>query len=411
MSIKHKKTQQKVSLSKKLSAYSAIACASLLTSSPVNAGVYYTDVNPDGVLNGAGDYDIDLNNSGGRNFTININSQSIKIKNQVATRFFGKDVKADMIPGTGTMPIPVTFFKNAAYALDSNQTLSSSGLWPNNNEVILQDTYNSNQIGKFTDGTSKFLGVKFNINGNDANYGWVRLTVASDGSSLTVHDYAYNSEVNAAIETSIPSKNTAPVLSDLDANIQTDGNPIVIDSDVTVSDAELDNADCYDGAKISLGRHDNGVYDPNDIFSNTGNLGSLVEGNSFTLNGETIGTVDSNSGGLLELSFNANATSDKVDEVLQSITYSNSNEANGAQVTLDFIFDDGNLNAGNTNIGDQGYGDSTVSVLTTLQFVKANTTKTNTHSIPTMNEYGLMILAMIIMVSSTRRMRNQEEKI
>ncbi|ETR69592.1 MAG: hypothetical protein OMM_03842 [Candidatus Magnetoglobus multicellularis str. Araruama] len=148
----------------------------------------------------------------------------------------------------------------------------------------------------------------------------------------------------------------------------------------------------------------------NNIFSNTGNLGPLTEGNPFTLSGEQLGTVTNNSNGYCELTFNANATAAKVDEVLQSITYSNSNETDGSQVVLEFSFSDGNLYVGNSNVGAQGYGEGNVTMQTTIQFFNATANTTSrTHTIPSMNEYGMMMLIMIIMVSATRRMRRQEQ--
>ncbi len=136
----------------------------------------------------------------------------------------------------------------------------------------------------------------------------------------------------------IGASNTAPTLANLNggSTYTENASPIVIDSDVTVADTELDalnsgNGD-YNGASVTIAR--NGGANAQDVFGNTASLGTLTQGQSFTYNGTSVGTVTTNSGGTLVLTFNTNATSTMVDSVLQSITYSNSSEAPPASVTL-----------------------------------------------------------------------------
>jgi len=45
--------------------------------------------------------------------------------------------------------------------------------------------------GEFLGATDKFLGANFTV-GPNTHYGWVRLTVAADASTVTIKDYAYN---------------------------------------------------------------------------------------------------------------------------------------------------------------------------------------------------------------------------
>ncbi|AEY00993.1 hypothetical protein GU3_06185 [Oceanimonas sp. GK1] len=129
------------------------------------------------------------------------------------------------------------------------------------------------------------------------------------------------------------------------------GSAVVIDGDVTVSDTELDalaggNGN-YDGATVTLSRQ--GGTSADDQFGNAGLLGALTQGQSFTYNGVTLGTVTTLSDGLLTLTFNGNATSAMVDGVLQSLTYANGAEDPPVSVTLDWTFSDGAANSAGSN--------------------------------------------------------------
>ncbi|WP_297696753.1 DUF2341 domain-containing protein, partial [uncultured Eudoraea sp.] len=117
------------------------------------------------------------------------------------------------------------------------------------------------------------------------------------------------------------------------------GAPVVLDSDVTIYDAELSTADNFDGAMLTLVR--NGGADAEDVFSATGTLAALTEGGNLDVGGTIIGTVTTNSGGTLVLTFNGNATNALVDSAMQQIAYSNSSNGPPASVQIDWTFDDG----------------------------------------------------------------------
>jgi Ca2+-binding RTX toxin-like protein len=69
---------------------------------------------------------------------------------------------------------------------------------------------------------------------------------------------------------------------------------VVLDSDVTVQDAELDALNSglgnYSGATLTLARH--GGANAQDVFSTTGSLSALTQGGTFSVGGTAIGTVD-----------------------------------------------------------------------------------------------------------------------
>jgi predicted outer membrane repeat protein len=125
------------------------------------------------------------------------------------------------------------------------------------------------------------------------------------------------------------------------------GPAVVLDNNATITDPELDAANDYNGATLMLVR--NGGANGDDVFANTGTLNALTESGSLVVGSTTIGTVTTNSGGTLVLTFNNNATTALVNSALQQITYANNSGTPPASVQIDFTIDDGNL-------GSQGSG-------------------------------------------------------
>ncbi|MFN9603396.1 MAG: beta strand repeat-containing protein, partial [Planctomycetota bacterium] len=124
------------------------------------------------------------------------------------------------------------------------------------------------------------------------------------------------------------------------------GSPVVLDSNVRVFDAELSSTN-YSGATLTLVR--NGGSNSQDLFSATGTLGALTQGGNLTVGGTMIGTVTTNSGGTLTLTFNSSATNTLVNSAMQQIAYANASEAPPSSVQIDWTFSDGNS-------GTQGTG-------------------------------------------------------
>ncbi len=112
------------------------------------------------------------------------------------------------------------------------------------------------------------------------------------------------------------------------------GSAVVLDPNVQIFDAELSAANNFNGATLTLVR--NGGANSQDIFSATGTLSSLTNGGSLVVGGTTIGTVTTNSGGTLLLTFNANATQTLINSALQQIAYSNSSESPSANVQINW---------------------------------------------------------------------------
>ncbi|WP_235420503.1 Ig-like domain-containing protein [Pseudoalteromonas sp. ND6B] len=149
------------------------------------------------------------------------------------------------------------------------------------------------------------------------------------------------------------SPNSAPTFSSLNggATFIENSSAVVIDSDMTIADAELDalnsNAGDYNNASLTIRRRDGASAE--DIFGHSGLLGTLTEGNTFSYNGNNVGTVTSNSAGTLTLTFNSNANSAIVDSIAQAITYANNSDDPSNATVLDYTFNDGVVESTGTN--------------------------------------------------------------
>ena len=176
----------------------------------------------------------------------------------------------------------------------------------------------------------------------------------TDSLSVVATDSNSASDIES-VQIQVNAVNDAPVFNNLDGSPTyiENGAPVVLDTNVQIRDAELDALNGglgnYNGTSLLLARF-NG-YNADDIFSATGNLSVLAQGGNLVLSSINIGTVTSNSAGLLELRFNSNATTARVNETMQSIAYSNSNNIPPANAIVRWVFDDGNT-------GSQGTGGS-----------------------------------------------------
>nr|WP_223192106.1 Ig-like domain-containing protein [Pseudoalteromonas piscicida] len=183
-----------------------------------------------------------------------------------------------------------------------------------------------------------FSGVEVSLSLTNAPGNDLAFTVADSGSDTVITFEAANDE---------------PIFSNLNGgNTFTEGGAVtVIDSDMTVSDTELDALNGgngnYDGASLTISR--SGGANSQDIFSNTGLLGTLTQGGTLSYDSTEVGTVTTNSAGTLVLTFNSSATSVLVNNVLQSIGYGNSSEDPSSSVTLNYTFNDGTADSVGTN--------------------------------------------------------------
>ncbi|MGP0591885.1 DUF4347 domain-containing protein [Nitrospira sp. T9] len=186
----------------------------------------------------------------------------------------------------------------------------------------------------------------------------------SDGDRLIEVKVNDGTTDSAAARTTInvDPGNDQPVFGGLDNTpaFTEGGGAVVLDSNATIADPELDAANDYTGASLTLTR--NGGANAEDVFAGSGTLSTLTESGSLVVGGTTIGTVTTNSGGTLILSFNSNATTALVNSALQQITYANSSSNPPASVQVDFVMNDGNSGGQGSGGALSGTGSITVTI-------------------------------------------------
>ncbi|RUR92653.1 beta-propeller fold lactonase family protein [Pectobacterium polaris] len=107
---------------------------------------------------------------------------------------------------------------------------------------------------------------------------------------------------------------------------------------VTLSDQELDAADDYKGATITISR--NGDASANDHFAFQNGSGLTLSGSEIQYQGATIATFNVNDGAVM-IVFTESATKAVVNQVLHQVTYRNEGDTAGAAISLKIGFSDG----------------------------------------------------------------------
>ena len=197
-----------------------------------------------------------------------------------------------------------------------------------------------------TDGS---LDTSFNDNG------LTTVDFGSGDSSAGVHvDIDNNITVTAQLDSGSVEKIGVTRLSGEPSSVNSlDGNPtfvedgaaVVLDADVEIFDAELSNADDFNGASLTLVR--NGGVSSDDVLSFNDGNGITLSGSDLIKNGQVIATFDTTTtAGQLVVTFtNANGetpTNDDVNAIMRQIAYENTNSSPPASVQIDWTFNDGN---------------------------------------------------------------------
>ena len=151
---------------------------------------------------------------------------------------------------------------------------------------------------------------------------------------------------DAVVSFDFLAPNNKPALTNHTDNITYIENhdPMILSPALSVEDVDIANGGNYEGATLSLSRI---TTSPDDIFGLSS--GPLLESTPLEIGGSTIGTVTSSSNGQLLLTFDSNATTALINEALQSITYSNSNETENGSFSLQWVYDDGTPGPDNTS--------------------------------------------------------------
>jgi hypothetical protein len=197
VSITPKTTNMKKNYKEKLQLYSALAGGVVLASAAESeAQVVYHDINPDTVVNAANPtYSIDFNNDGQVDFTMNKRNLTTVV-DFYNSRINTKDW-ANVTYSSG-------FTSDTKFSLGDtvSSVLKSKTNW--SYYRLGQDTISDNKTNtnaQWVGGEmSKYLGVQFSDASNIIYYGWIRVNLAADFSSLTFLDYAYESSPGALIK-------------------------------------------------------------------------------------------------------------------------------------------------------------------------------------------------------------------
>lgn len=194
-----------------LQKYAAVAGA-FLASGAVNGQIMYTDVNPDVVIsvaNGNSPYLIDMDGDTNDDLGIVVDSFSGSFTTYISgygTYNIGYSGSYAAVAGQPSLGAAMDSSSNAAVlssgsTINSTNSFTSSGLMG----IVGSSFFTAIPISSsWSDGpwlgqNDKFMGVAFDIGGN-THYGWVRLSVAADASSVTIHDYAYNAAPGGSIQ-------------------------------------------------------------------------------------------------------------------------------------------------------------------------------------------------------------------
>jgi hypothetical protein len=176
----------------KLARYGALSLA-IAGISNASGQIVYTDI-PDETLAPGEGYVLDLDGDGVDDFSLNVYN---------GTAPFGVAV---IFPGTSSVynTNGIVGILSAGYTYPSN--LTSGAIIDGNSPIVNGErgdlnwnscNYpNSNFCGGVTDG---YIGLQFMVSGN-THYGWVRIDLTADATSMTVKDFAYQSTPNAGIK-------------------------------------------------------------------------------------------------------------------------------------------------------------------------------------------------------------------
>jgi Big-like domain-containing protein/cadherin-like protein/VCBS repeat protein len=177
---------------------------------------------------------------------------------------------------------------------------------------------------------------------------WDQSDGSTEGSTADPSPGGDSTAFSAVFDTAgitINSVNDQPLFAALDGTptYTENGAAVVLDANATVSDVELDAANNYDGATLTLVRSTG--TNPDDVFNDgSGTLTFGATDVSLTGTGQ-VGTY-THVNGTLVITFDSNATSAAVDSVLQQLTYRNtSDNPTTPSVTINYTFSDGNAGA------------------------------------------------------------------
>ena len=151
-----------------------------LSSIAASSQIFYHDINPDTTINAWDAFKLKMDPSlTGSNGSVDIWFHPFSPKEVVV------DCKTDAeVLMNGSNPAALSF----------GDTIGSSGTW----QKTSYDTLNKGGYGHWVNEADKYLGVRFNKNGQ-WHYGWLRLDIDGTPTFFTVKDWAYQTTADVSI--------------------------------------------------------------------------------------------------------------------------------------------------------------------------------------------------------------------
>jgi hypothetical protein len=183
--------------SKRLKRYTALTTAFLATAGTVQAGIVYTDLDPDEIAQNS-DVFVDMNDDGVWDFRVAQSGSS----SFTSFQFQFAGLYGNSSSGSGYGFVPTTFSSLFAEALSAGASIGPAS-------PITLDTFATiGRFSSFSTGTyaygnwageqDKYFGVSF-VLPDGVHYGWIRASVDSNYGSVTIKDFAYEDVAGVGI--------------------------------------------------------------------------------------------------------------------------------------------------------------------------------------------------------------------
>jgi hypothetical protein len=186
----------------KVKAYTTLAAAVVAGSYTAKAGgVTYTDVDPDETIGTGEQYSLDLNGDNVADFDIQLLSgtytyQGFQVQYKLGAILAGSNkINFSTVFTYGTSTQAPKAYGPVVHP--KGDTISANLDWKSGSSFALATKASLFgtplvEFGEWAGESDKYAALQL-VSGNNTYYGWVRLDMASDYSSITIKDYAYNS--------------------------------------------------------------------------------------------------------------------------------------------------------------------------------------------------------------------------
>jgi len=185
----------------KLTSYTAFAGA-IVAGSAANAQITYTDVNPDAVADSLNPFAIDFNNDATPDLAFGVQHISGSFTNSGQTLTYVGAFAYAVAPAGKIVTIDTLQADtlNCGVAISQASNFGNASFGSLALAALIQPINYPFASGPYIGVNDKYLGFQFTL-GTNTHYGWARLSVAADATTITIKEYAYNATPSGAINT------------------------------------------------------------------------------------------------------------------------------------------------------------------------------------------------------------------